>query len=667
MPFPVDGGAISACVLCGTTHLADVACRRAEATTEPAGLEDGEGRTRTLPSGTAATPSPAGLIGTMVGNFRIVRLLGSGGMGSVYLGEHKLIGSRVAIKFLHPHLAADPGLVDRFYAEARAANLIGHENVVSIFDIAHLPPNHHYLVMEFLEGETLAERGAAGLPPPVAIPILMQACDALGAAHARSVIHRDLKPENIFLVRRGSDENVVKLVDFGIAKILTSAAVTTMAGLMVGTPEFMAPEQWSGGEVDGRTDLYALGIIAYQLATGVLPFQEQNVIGYFNAHREQPPRPPRELNRSVPPAFERAILKALAKRPEDRFQSAAEFRAALAACLVEGETLVPPAPSSFRELPTEPALPAERLPAVEERPAPPKRDPTPPPAAPPRPTYELTAAWGGVTRQVEVVDVTGAGLYVCFDGPPPALMSRIEIRLPGVACEADVVTHVGPDQARAWGMPCGFGVQFARPSPRFKSSLEHLLKGSAPPPPAELPDDPVAALALERLRTRLNLDDPYLALELMQDADCGDARAKYRAVERSLADLGRRALSNAQREECRRLLARAREAAALLGNAERRAAFDAERGNHRGVARCLAAGLTVSALEELRRTFLTRHPGAAGRSHVMLVSANAYAANDELGQAVSVLEQALVQDPLNVELHRRHSALIRELGRRGKR
>jgi serine/threonine protein kinase len=185
------------------------------------------------------------IVGTTLGSFKISRVIGRGGMGTVYLGEHAIIGSRVAIKVLQERLASDEGLVARFYAEARAVNLIGHENIVNIFDMNVVPPHRYYLVMEFLEGKPLNHLMTQPVPAAVSIPILTQVCDALQAAHEAGVVHRDLKPENIFLIRRGKLENFVKVLDFGLAKLLdtTRSNTLTAAGLIVGTPEFMSPEQ----------------------------------------------------------------------------------------------------------------------------------------------------------------------------------------------------------------------------------------------------------------------------------------------------------------------------------------------------------------------------------------------------------------------------------------
>ncbi|RKH33326.1 serine/threonine-protein kinase, partial [Corallococcus llansteffanensis] len=177
--------------------------------------------------------------------FRLVRRVGRGGMGSVYLGEHESIGSRVAVKVLHEHLARYPELVQRFHAEARAVNLIGHENIVSIFDLNAAAPRP-YLIMEYLEGAPLSAWVGTPLSAAAVVPMLSQVCDALEAAHARGIVHRDLKPDNIFLVKRGRGMPFVKVLDFGIAKLLDASMPETLAGIIVGTPEYMAPEQSLG-------------------------------------------------------------------------------------------------------------------------------------------------------------------------------------------------------------------------------------------------------------------------------------------------------------------------------------------------------------------------------------------------------------------------------------
>jgi serine/threonine-protein kinase len=294
-------------------------------------------------SSTHATSAPDPLLGTTVGSFRLVRRIGHGGMGSVYLGEQTLIGSKVAVKVLHEHLASDASLVQRFYAEARAVNLIGHPNIVNIFDMNVVPPRRYYLIMEYLEGEPLSAP-AGPMPPEQALPILIQVCQALQAAHARGVVHRDLKPENIFLCRREGPP-FVKILDFGIAKLFGGEMQEgqTHAGWIVGTPEYMAPEQGSGDPLDGRADLYALGVIAYRLATGRLPFKAASLAELLELIATTEPRPPRQANEAIPRELERICLKALSKRAMERYTTALDLAADLRhylAAASEGESSV---------------------------------------------------------------------------------------------------------------------------------------------------------------------------------------------------------------------------------------------------------------------------------------------------------------------------------------
>ena len=239
-------------------------------------LFSGEGLPPPPAPGPAPAPAADPMVGSQVGSFKVVKLLGRGGMGTVYLAEHPVIGSRVAVKFLHDSLAENPQVVARFYDEARAVNLIGHENIVAIYDLNLLPPNRYYFVMEYLEGETLTARARRGpVEPRAALEVLQQLCDALQCAHDRGVVHRDLKPDNVFLVSRAGRRDFVKLVDFGIAKLRGAASGPgkSSAGLIVGTPEYMAPEQFlDARKADERSDVFSLGTILYWLATGRMPF-----------------------------------------------------------------------------------------------------------------------------------------------------------------------------------------------------------------------------------------------------------------------------------------------------------------------------------------------------------------------------------------------------------
>jgi serine/threonine protein kinase len=268
-----------------------------------------------------------------LGDFRIVRQIGSGAMGVVYLAEHRVIGSRVAVKLLKPSLASNPELVEQFYDEARAVNRVGHPGIVRIFDLKLVPPTSYVLVMEYLEGRPLTALTDRPVPVQTAIPILAQICDALEAAHQVGVVHRDVKSDNVFLVRRGRRE-MVKLLDFGAVRLqvaLGSGESRRSGKIVLGTPAFMPPEQWRNEGIDGRSDVYAMGVLAFRLTTGKLPFDIRGKppAEAFKLHRDKPAPDPRSINSGIPEKVAVAILRALQKKQEDRFLTAAEMGAAL--------------------------------------------------------------------------------------------------------------------------------------------------------------------------------------------------------------------------------------------------------------------------------------------------------------------------------------------------
>jgi serine/threonine protein kinase len=281
------------------------------------------------------------LLGRSIGSYRVTRQLGKGGMGAVYMGEHPVIGSRVAIKFLHPQFSADKKIVDRFFNEARAVNVIGHDNILKILDLNVTEDNRHYFVMEFLYGKPLQELIDPGNPVPVETvgPILLQVCEALSAAHERGIIHRDLKPDNIYLTIHKGRRHFVKVVDFGIAKLTDpgsgQSTGKTQTGMVMGTPAYMSPEQAGGltTKIDPRSDIYSLGVILFQLATGKLPFPGQSFGEVLIGHLQLSPPDPVTLNPLLPPEWSAIILKCLAKRQEDRYQSMEQLRQAIAACM----------------------------------------------------------------------------------------------------------------------------------------------------------------------------------------------------------------------------------------------------------------------------------------------------------------------------------------------
>lgn len=284
-----------------------------------------------------AALAPAGgdpLLGQTVGSYRIARLIGQGGMGAVYLGVQPNIGSRVAIKVLSPSASATAGMVDRFFAEARAANRIRHESIVNVLDLNQLPDGRPYIVMEYLEGAPLSSHFEAHRPFPLGFlaRLGLEALGALDAAHAQGITHRDLKPDNLFVTSLGR----LKILDFGIAKLrpeLGGQSDATRTGALLGTPQYMSPEQALGQPVDTRADLYSLGVVLFEGATGHRPFQADSLFELLKQHIEATPPRPASLRPELPPAFEQVIWRAMAKDKGHRFQSAAEMAQALSAVL----------------------------------------------------------------------------------------------------------------------------------------------------------------------------------------------------------------------------------------------------------------------------------------------------------------------------------------------
>jgi serine/threonine protein kinase len=277
------------------------------------------------------------VIGQRINNYEIVELIGEGGMGSVYMARHPFIDRKVAIKVLRASLANDPSVVHRFFNEAKAASAIHHPNIIEILDVGLLPDNRTpYLMMELLEGENVSKRIKRGLlTASEAVDIALQTASAVSAAHAQGIVHRDLKPENLFLARDSrTGKQLLKVLDFGIAKLrgpLSGDGVKTQTGALMGTPPYMSPEQCRGisGEVDHRTDIYALGIILYEMLCGTPPFVGEGFGDVLVQHLTRAPEPPRTRNPTIPRPLERVILRALAKSIAHRFSTMAEMQLAL--------------------------------------------------------------------------------------------------------------------------------------------------------------------------------------------------------------------------------------------------------------------------------------------------------------------------------------------------
>ncbi|MBN1206143.1 MAG: protein kinase [Myxococcaceae bacterium] len=277
-------------------------------------------------------PTRDPLIGMKLGEYELRSRIGVGGMGFVYDGIQPLIGKRVAVKVLRPELAQAPEQVARLLAEARAVNAIRHRGIIDIFGFGQVPDGRQYIVMEFLDGQPLdaylAEKSR--LPPTEALSLLDEVLAALGAAHGAGVVHRDLKPSNIFLVREPGGTRYVKLLDFGLAKQGQSGAAgrtaQTRTDMVVGTPEYMAPEQARGQAVGPMTDLYAMGVVTFEMVTGRLPFIGTSPVDLLMKHVDARPPRPSEFIPELPPALDAFILQMLTKDPEARPGSADALR-----------------------------------------------------------------------------------------------------------------------------------------------------------------------------------------------------------------------------------------------------------------------------------------------------------------------------------------------------
>src|SRR5919202_3097266 len=298
------------------------------------------------------------MIGQIVGNYKIEQKLGEGGMGAVFRGVDMMLEREVAIKFLRPELSSQPQVVERFRSEAVTLAKLNHPNIATLYNFMR-QGDSFFMVLEFVRGVTLdhvlQQRGA--LPTYQAIPVFCKVLDGIDHAHEMGIIHRDIKPANMMLTEKGT----LKVLDFGMARILGSARMTRQ-GNIIGTIEYMSPEQVRGYETDARSDIYSLGMLLYEMLTARCPFEIQNEFELMKAQIEQYPVPPRQLTPAIPEVVEQAIWKSIQKDPAQRFQSASEFRAFLlnagfaATGRIEPLAVGDPNPYATRPLNTQPPV-----------------------------------------------------------------------------------------------------------------------------------------------------------------------------------------------------------------------------------------------------------------------------------------------------------------------
>src|SRR5690349_8282803 len=257
------------------------------------------------------------------GRYEIQQRVGEGGMGVVYKARQMSIDRIIALKMLNAEMASDQQWVQRFYNEAKACSRLQHPNTIRMFDFGQTPDGRLFMTMEFLDGVSLRDALSKGpLAPHRVIKILNQCCASLAEAHSIGIIHRDIKPDNVFLLNMAGQPDFVKLLDFSVAKLLEGDRMKTQAGVVFGTPQYMSPEQGRGLPLDARSDLYALGILAFEMLTGAVPFHDDNpmTVIQMHLHATVPPLP-----QSVPYSVQQIVRRALEKEPSRRYQSSGEM------------------------------------------------------------------------------------------------------------------------------------------------------------------------------------------------------------------------------------------------------------------------------------------------------------------------------------------------------
>ena len=393
----------------------------------------------------------ADLMGTVVADrYHILKKLGEGGMGQVYLAEHVKMGRKSALKVMNPGMNQDADAIARFNREASNASRLNHPNICAIYDFGETPDGLIYLAMEFIEGQSLTSlvEQSGALPPARAAAIIHQSADALQVAHDAGIVHRDLKPDNIMIAKNRDGSDLAKVVDFGIAKAHSSdAQKVTKTGMVVGTPEYMSPEQLSGDKLDGRSDIYSLALVAFNCLTGTLPFPSDSAQEAMIARLIEAPKTLADMKPDVAwPAEVQAVMdKALARDANERYQSAAQFgRELWAACesmpasqAAQAGTQVLSAPASAAAA----GVPKTRVPAPGDggktvaAPAPAAK-PTAQVAAEPLPAAVKKSNTTMIAAAVIGIAVLGGGGYLMLGGkkaPPVTADSTSQSLTQGLA------------------------------------------------------------------------------------------------------------------------------------------------------------------------------------------------------------------------------------------
>ncbi len=639
------------------------------------------------------------LLGRALGGYSLVRELGRGKAGVVYLAEHLATGLNVAIKLAHRELSSDPGMGRRMSRETRFANQIALESVVNVFDFNDEDELGPYVVMEYLQGEPLLDIPTQRVAAAEALQLLVQVADALAEAHERNIVHAALKPSNVFRTVTDKKERLAKLLPFGVATgpRIDGEEPGDRDVTKLGSPDFRAPEQTLGAPPDPRMDVYSLGSIAYLLATGRAPFTAPTPEALERAHAEVMPTAPHRVDVRVSRTWSAVILRAMEKSPEGRFQTARElalaFRAAAtspsqvgSATVVlggEGDALEPPISSSLTPAPiAEPSFATASSPVVAgladgfvvtTTPTPTRRPSSSASVSGPAPMQGLvlrlmvTDEGGAALGDFACSSVTRAGLIVCTAGPMPALLSRVKLSfadLGGLSCDAQVVHHITPEQSTQWKVSAGYGVQFGALSTQQRSMLETAHQGlKSPESPSGLavrPDDPSAEEILKRFSAERAVDG-YGMLAISKGAPFDAIRDRVRDAKRALEGLTTRPLSLNQHKALDGARTRLDEVGKTLTDAMSRLEYDAGRGNFEGVARCISAGVSVVELETARLRFLKHNPTIAGKSHGNILAGQTLEARQQRPQALEAYADALRLDPLNLTAQQRYWAVRRQL------